>query len=188
MLSTLPPPADVERNVAVALRTIRLMSYGTPEELAAVIHPGARNGDPVLEPTVRPRRGPAAFLAAAERLQSAYDGAAWRVYETVADGDLVVLHTAMTGKHTGVFVVHGRNGAPTLAFPPTGREFAVTQTHWMRLADGLVIDHWANRDDLGMARQLGWFSPRYVWRILGTTCRTRRAHRRALRRKARSRG
>src|SRR5690349_1422769 len=138
MSSVMPPTllcSDLERNVDVAVRTIRLMSSGTPEELAAVIHPEARNGDSVIEPTARGTGGPAAFLAAAAWLQSAYDGAAWRVYETVADGDLVVLHTAMTGKHTGVFIVHGRDGAPTLAFPPTGREFAVTQTHWMRLAD-----------------------------------------------------
>jgi hypothetical protein len=27
---------------------------------------------------------------------------------------------------------------------------------------GLLIDHWANRDDLGMAMQLGWFE-RAAW-------------------------
>jgi hypothetical protein len=26
------------------------------------------------------------------------------------------------------------------------------------VADGLVIEHWANRDDQGMAEQLGWVS------------------------------
>ncbi len=43
--------------------------------------------------------------------------------------------------------------------PDHGRVFAVTQSHWFRLRDGLVIEHWANRDDLGMAMQLGWFQP-----------------------------
>ena len=43
--------------------------------------------------------------------------------------------------------------------PNHGRSFAVTQTHWFRMRDGLVIEHWANRDDLGMGLQLGWFGP-----------------------------
>ena len=30
-------------------------------------------------------------------------------------------------------------------FPPTGRPFAVTQSHWFLLEDGRIIDHWANR-------------------------------------------
>ena len=35
----------------------------------------------------------------------------------------------------------------------------MTQSHWFLLEDGRIIEHWANRDDLGMARQLGWIPP-----------------------------
>ena len=42
---------------------------------------------------------------------------------------------------------------------PTGKPFATTQSHWFRIADGKVMEHWANRDDLGIAIQLGWFVP-----------------------------
>jgi hypothetical protein len=40
-------------------------------------------------------------------------------------------------------------------------------SHWFRLADGTIIEHWANRDDLAMAQQLGWIppSPRYLVRM-----------------------
>ena len=43
----------------------------------------------------------------------------------------------------------------------------MTQTHWIRVAGGMVTEHWANRDDLGMAMQLGWAppSPRYLLRM-----------------------
>jgi hypothetical protein len=43
------------------------------------------------------------------------------------------------------------------------------------MADGLVIDHWANRDDLGLAGQVRWIPthPAYLLR--------RRAARRAMR-------
>jgi hypothetical protein len=63
------------------------------------------------------------------------------------------------------------------AFPPTSRRFSTTQSHWFRLRDGKVIEHWANRDDLGTALQLGWMppSPRYLLRTALATRRARRA-------------
>ena len=61
-------------------------------------------------------------------------------------------------------------------FPPRGRTFAVTQTHWFRMRDGKVAEHWANRDDLGMGQQLGWNppTPGYLVRMLLATRRARR--------------
>jgi hypothetical protein len=44
-------------------------------------------------------------------------------------------------------------------FPATGKTFAVTQSHWFRMAGGQIIEHWANRDDIGHAQQLGWIPP-----------------------------
>jgi hypothetical protein len=41
-------------------------------------------------------------------------------------------------------------------FPASGRPFASTQSHWFRVAEGMVVEHWANRDDLATAMQLGW--------------------------------
>ena len=35
----------------------------------------------------------------------------------------------------------------------------MTQSDSFPLEDGRIIEHWANRDDLGMARQLGWIPP-----------------------------
>jgi hypothetical protein len=52
--------------------------------------------------------------------------------------------------------------------PPTGRSFATQQSHWLRLTgDGRVAEHWVNRDDLGIAMQLGWVppTPAYLLRI-----------------------
>ena len=61
--------------------------------------------------------------------------------------------------------------------PPTGKRFATTQTHWFRLRDGLVVEHWANRDDQGTAMQLGWIPPslRYLVKMAAATRRARRA-------------
>jgi predicted ester cyclase len=98
----------------------------------------------------------------------------------VAEGDLVVLHATMSGRHTGTFVGYDENARPAQAFPPTGKRFSTTQTHWFRIADGKVIEHWANRDDLGTATQLGWTppSPLYLLRMMLATRRAKREARR----------
>ena len=59
-------------------------------------------------------------------------------------------------------------GSSAPGFPPTSKATSATQTHWFRLADGKVIEHWANRDDMTMAQQLGWIppSPRYLLRMI----------------------
>ncbi len=49
--------------------------------------------------------------------------------------------------------------ATPLAFPPTGRSFAVRQCHVFRFRDGLCAEHIAVRDDLGMMTQLGHLPP-----------------------------
>jgi hypothetical protein len=43
--------------------------------------------------------------------------------------------------------------------PAAGLPFAVKQSHWHRLVDGLVVEHWATRDDLAMVMQLGFLGP-----------------------------
>lgn len=93
------------------------------------------------------------------------------------DGDLVAVHATMSGRQTGPFVAYGPDGTVTAVFPPLGRHFASTQTHWFRMRDGKVAEHWANRDDLGMGQQLGWTppSPPYIVRMLLARRRMRRA-------------
>jgi hypothetical protein len=45
------------------------------------------------------------------------------------------------------------------------------------VADGLVIEHWANRDDQGMAEQLGWVppTPAYLLRMAMAKRRARKS-------------
>jgi hypothetical protein len=83
----------------------------------------------------------------------------------------------MIGRHTAPWVVYAENGEVDTVFPPTGREFAATQSHWFRLDGGLIREHWANRDDLGMAKQLGWVppTPAYLLRMSLAKRRARRA-------------
>jgi hypothetical protein len=86
----------------------------------------------------------------------------------------------MSGRQVGPMVSYDADGEVAEAFPSRGRRFASTQTHWFRIADGKVIEHWANRDDLATAAQLGWVppSPGYLIRMARAKRRARRAARR----------
>ena len=163
-------------NKELCVRSVRIMADGTLEDFEAVIHPDARNREAIDEPPATRGHGPAAFYATALWLRDAYAELHWDIHDVVAEGDLVVMHVTMSGRHTGTFVGYGADARPSQAFPPTGKKFATTQTHWFRVADGKVIEHWANRDDLGTAMQLGWTppSPLYLVRMMLATRRARR--------------
>ncbi|MGW4843772.1 ester cyclase [Nocardia brasiliensis] len=157
MDSTSPTATDTAR--ALAIRSVRIMADGTRADFDAIIHPDATNREAKAEPPATRGRGPAAFYATALWLRAAYADLHHTIEDAVVDGDLVALHTTMRGRHVGPFVAYGEDGLVDQVFPPTGKTFAVTQSHWLRIADGKVIEHWANRDDLGQAVQLGWVPP-----------------------------
>jgi predicted ester cyclase len=161
----------------LAISALRLMATEDEAEFARLIHPAATNREGIDEPRECRGSGPSAYLATARWLHAAFSDLSWEVLDAVGDGDLVVLHGTMTGRHTGPFVAYGPDARPKVAFPATGRTFAVTQTHWFRIADGQVIEHWANRDDRGMGEQLGWTppSPVYLVRMLLATRKARAA-------------
>lgn len=76
------------------------------------------------------------------------------ILQTIAKDDSVVLRLTASGTHRGV----GRfplNGGMLVGAPPTQRRFEVQHIHWYTLRDGKIATHTANRDDLGLMRQLG---------------------------------
>ncbi|KOV58144.1 ester cyclase [Streptomyces sp. MMG1121] len=162
----------------IAVRCVRMMADGSLADFEKLIHPDAVNHESRAEPPAARSRGPRVFHASALWLRAAYSDLGWTIDEAVTDGDLVVMHATMSGRHTGTFITYDENAAPSGAFPATGRTFAVTQTHWCRIADGQLIEHWANRDDLGQALQLGWMppTPLYILRMQRAMRRARREH------------
>jgi predicted ester cyclase len=162
----------------VALQRLELMAHGTREEFEELIHPEFLNHEAKDEPpSARQPHGPAAAYAVAVWLRSAYSDLRWDVNDVVAERDLVVVHCTMKGRHTGAFVAYDVRAEVDEVFPPTGREFASTQTHWCRVTDGKLAEHWANRDDLGLAKECGWVppSPGYLLRMAVAKRRARKA-------------
>jgi predicted ester cyclase len=173
---TPPPPATLSATLTDrAVASMHAMATGTIADLERLTDPTAVNREAVDEPPAASVPGAAGFWATALWLRTAFSDLAFEVHETVEVGDLVVVHNTMTGRHTGDFVGWDQ-GQIKVVMPPTGREFASTQSHWLRFRDGLIVEHWANRDDFGTAEQLGWAppSPLFLFRQVRATRRARR--------------
>jgi predicted ester cyclase len=78
----------------------------------------------------------------------------YEIKEMIAERDWVACRIIVSGKH---------KARPTIPFDggiymitePDGRPFTTQHIHMFRIVDGKIKEHWANRDDLGAARQLG---------------------------------
>ncbi len=67
------------------------------------------------------------------------------IEDVIAEGNKVVTRYTVTGTDTIGF--RGR--------PPTGKQTKVTAIQIFRIADGKIVESWANRDDLGLMQQHG---------------------------------
>ena len=76
------------------------------------------------------------------------------IVSMIADGDSVVVRCRVSGTHRGTGTKRV-NGGFLVGVQPTGKRFQVQHVHWYVLRDGMITDHFANRDDLGMTQQLG---------------------------------
>ena len=114
------------------------------EELVAADYVNHEGADMLLEAS-----GPKDWSDVLARLSASFPDVSWEVLRTLAQGDHVWVETRMSGTHQGAF----------FGIPPTGRRFAVRQVHMLRVQDGLIREHWAVRDDLGVLVQLGAVEP-----------------------------
>ena len=76
------------------------------------------------------------------------------IQDLAAVNDDVIVRCTVTGTHTGVGKIAVLGGL-LVGVPPTGKTFKVQHIHWYTLKDGLIIEHRANRDDVGRMRDLG---------------------------------
>jgi len=162
--------------VAVAIRSLRTMATGGRSDFDVVFHPDAVNRENKVQPPSSRVPGPAGFHATALWLRAAFAGLHYEIHHALTDGDLVAVNSTMNGRHVAQFVLYRDDGEVDSAFPPTGKSFAMAQTHWFRIQGGKVIEHWAVRDDLGQAKQLGWLppTPAYLVRMALAKLRAKR--------------
>jgi predicted ester cyclase len=73
----------------------------------------------------------------------------------VAEGDWVVAHCMFSGTHKGVGQIPFVHEGLLAGVSPTGKSFKTQHIHMFRMEGGLIVEHWAVRNDFGMAMQLG---------------------------------
>jgi steroid delta-isomerase-like uncharacterized protein len=80
----------------------------------------------------------------------------WRmeIVDLVASGDSVIVRSKVSGTHRGTSKLNVDGGLIT-GVAPTGKHFEAEHIHWYKLKDGKITEHFATRNDVGMARQLG---------------------------------
>jgi predicted ester cyclase len=90
-------------------------------------------------------RGPAAFKPFWHAFQGAFSDLHIEILSTTAEGEFVVAHCRVTGRHTG----------PGLGFAATGQPIDITGFTRGRIVDGRLVEGWNAFDFLTMYQQLG---------------------------------
>lgn len=125
-------------NVALYSRFLSALNTADYDEIAEVIAVDFEDHHPGFEV-----HGLDDYLTA---LRAAHDDLQLEgnLVEALAIDDKVVTRCRLTGRHVG----------PAFGFPPTGGEVAWTTTEIWRVADGKLVERWAEDDLLGLRGQL----------------------------------
>jgi len=73
----------------------------------------------------------------------------YTIEDQIAEGDKVATRLAWRAIHSGDFQ----------GLPPTGRKVAVSGIAVAHIKDGIILEHWATFDQMGMMQQLGLVPP-----------------------------
>jgi predicted ester cyclase len=71
------------------------------------------------------------------------------ILDMIAEGDKVVQRASTEGTHTGSF----------LGIPPTGKHAKWSFIDIYRIADGKIVEHWVETDQMSLMQQLGLVPP-----------------------------
>ena len=83
--------------------------------------------------------GPATMRASVTWLLGQFPDLTMTIQAIATDGDLVAVRVSSRGTNLGRL-----NGV----LPASGKAFDAGQSHWFRLTDGKIAEHWATRDEL----------------------------------------
>lgn len=90
-------------------------------------------------------RGPEGVAKLHDALMPAFPDMKLPLEDFVAEGDKVLVRLRVQATHTGAF--------GDLA--PTGRRIDIGVLDLFQIRDGVLVEHWALLDNLGMLKQLG---------------------------------
>jgi predicted ester cyclase len=101
--------------------------------------------------------GRAGVLAVLGDIQTTFPDVRFTPLDYLADGEWVVVRGTFRGTRRGSVGYRSMVGCSPASSRP-GRRFEVQHIHMMQIREGSVLEHFANRDDLGTMQQLGLLS------------------------------
>ena len=136
-----PEPEGVAANKAVVRRIYEAFSQNNLDVLDDLIASDFTDHNP------NPGQGPGLeglkqFISS---MHTVLYGLQNDVEDMVAEGDKIAARLRISGTHQGEF----------LGIAPTGKQVTFTGIDILRIAEGKVVEHWGNVDELGMLQQLG---------------------------------
>lgn len=98
-------------------------------------------------------QGRSGLLGIWQKLLVAFPDLSWTCEDLLTDGDRIVLRTRERGTNAGPLRFS------RLPMPATGKALDIEAIFIFRIAAGRIVEVWAQRDELGMLRQLGQLTP-----------------------------
>lgn len=142
------------------------LERGALDEAAGMWAPDALNHASGRYGSQQPR-GRDAVRRVFEALRTAFPDRRWQIDDMIASGDQVVCRITVSGRF-GARPERPPGPLPgawvgvesTALVPPSaaGKPYSVEHIHIFRVANGLIAEHWAARDDLALLLQLGAIS------------------------------
>jgi predicted ester cyclase len=134
----------LEGNKRIVRRQFELVNAGDSQGAAALWAPEAWN------------HGRKVDLADLERVYRSLCSLneTHELHEMIAEGEWVAVRTTCHGVFSQKPEIPVNGGIFT-DLEPSGAKYTGQHLHLFRIVDGRITEHWANRDDLGAARQLG---------------------------------
>ena len=137
---------SAEENKAIARRGYEAINQNNLDALDEVVASDITDHDPAP--------GQAPGLEGVKQwfssMHSAFSDFRMNVEDMIAEGDKVVARVSLSGTHQGEF----------MGIDPTGNRVTITGIDILRInAEGKIVEHWGNFDDLSMMQQLGVMEP-----------------------------
>jgi predicted ester cyclase len=155
-----------ETNKHVIRRWLETMDRRAWDEAAACWAPDAINHASGRFGAHAPR-GRESIKRVFEMLHIAFPDRRWQIEDMIAEGDRVACRMTVSGTFGAVPPLPDQRPPGSLGVEGTrlaspsasGKSYSVSHIHIFRIANGLIAEHWAARDDIGLLQQLGAVTP-----------------------------
>lgn len=105
--------------------------------------------DLVNHAAVPEAQGRAGFRTIVTKLLKAVPDLTMTIEDVIAEGDKVVCRLTCRGTHSGNL------DFTRMPLPASNKQATFEAIHVFRVVSGVIVEHWAQRDDLALLRQLG---------------------------------